>query len=94
MKHLKILFIAGFMGAVATGCTLTDSAKTAFKPMTNFIRPSAQDEPLEADVEDEWAFVGEEARGNQPRQRDPDRWWRNLMMSDRALNIERSLGID
>ncbi|MEP3479372.1 MAG: hypothetical protein ABJZ55_09005 [Fuerstiella sp.] len=62
--------------------------------MTNFIRPTAQDEPLQPDVEDEWAFVGEEARGNAPRERDPDRWWRNLMMSDRAKNIERSLGID
>lgn len=94
MKQVKILFIAGLLASMVTGCAMTDSAKSAFKPMTNFIRPSAQDEPLQADVEDEWAFVGEEARGHLPRERDPDRWWRNLMMSDRALNIERSLGIE
>lgn len=94
MKHIKILLIAGLLGSMATGCTMTDSAKTAYKPMTNFIRSTAQDEPLQPNTEDEWAFVGEEARGNSPRERDPDRWWRNLMMSDRALNIERSLGID
>lgn len=58
-------------------------------------RPNpGDDEPYEPDVEDQWAFVGEEARGDRPMERDPDRWWRNLMMSERALTIERSLGIE
>ncbi len=94
MKHVKILLIAGLLTSLATGCALTDSAKSAFKPVATFLQSGGGDEPLGDQAEDEWAFVGEEARGGRPRERDPDRWWRNLMMSERAKNIERSLGID
>lgn len=94
MKHVKILLIAGLLGSLTTGCAMTDSAKSAFKPMSRFILPGAQDEPLRPDIEDEWAFVGDEGRGDYERERDPDRWWRNLVMSPEARNIERNLGID
>lgn len=42
----------------------------------------------------EWDFVGAEARGNQGRERDPDRWFKRFVMSEKANSIERNLGID
>ena len=59
------------------------------------MRPKPYDTPMHFDEEeDEWGFVGDEGRAEQPRERDPDRWWQNLIMSQEARNIERNLGID
>lgn len=94
MKRFKILVIIGLLSGFSSGCAVTDSAKAAFSQTARMFRPNPNDDPYEPDVEDKWAFVGEEARGDRPMERDPDRWWRNLMMSERALTIERSLGIE
>lgn len=62
---------------------------------TRMFRPRPNDGPVEYDEEeDEWGFVGTEGRADQDRERDPDRWWQNLVMSPEARNIERNLGID
>ena len=58
-------------------------------------RPRPHDGPLDINgEEDEWGFVGKEGRADMDRERDPDRWWQNLVMSPEARNIERNLGID
>jgi hypothetical protein len=43
---------------------------------------------------DDWAYVGEDARGSQAREQDPDPWWKKWVMSERARSIERNLGYD
>lgn len=94
MKHSKILLLVTFLTFTASGCALTESATSAFRQTARMFRPNPYDRPFQPDVEDEWAFVGEEGRGDQERERDPDRWWQNLVMSPQARNIERNLGID
>lgn len=55
-----------------------------------------QNDPPEIQSEDaeDWDFVGKEARGDRPRERDVDSWWKKYIMSDKANAIERNLGID
>lgn len=63
--------------------------------MSRMFRPKPYDgSAVPESEEDEWGFVGTEGRAGMERERDPDRWWQNLVMSPRARNIERSLGID
>lgn len=50
---------------------------------------SSEDDDL-----DDWGFVGEEARGDRPKEVDPDPWWQRYVMSSRARSIERNLGIE
>jgi hypothetical protein len=55
--------------------------------------PDDWDTGVEKD-EEEWDFVGEEGRGDQTRERDPDQWFKKHLMSEKANSIERNLGID
>jgi hypothetical protein len=72
-----------------------ESGKQAMTRTGRMFRPRPFDEQSEPEeVEDDWGFVGEEGRAGQPRERDPDRWWQNLVMSPEARSIERNLGID
>ncbi|MEZ6125956.1 MAG: hypothetical protein R3C49_22745 [Planctomycetaceae bacterium] len=70
--------------------------RTAFVDSMRMFRPNPYDSTMSTDSgkEDEWGFVGKEGRADQDRERDPDRWWQNLIMSQEARNIERNLGID
>lgn len=60
----------------------------AFKP-----KPFDSDWSGEEEI-DQWASVGEEARGDRPKESDPDPWWQKYVMSSKARNIERNLGIE
>ncbi|MEQ9410056.1 MAG: hypothetical protein RIK87_20130 [Fuerstiella sp.] len=95
MKHGISLFIVAVFVFTSTGCAVMESGKNSMRQMTQMFRPNPYDEPLRpASEEDEWGFVGNEGRADQDRERDPDRWWQNLVMSPEARNIERNLGID
>ena len=88
------VIVAGIL-ATSTGCAVVDSGKSAFFDMTHMVRPKPFDEPSRAIPEDDgWGFVGDEGRAGQEREYDKDRWYRNLVMSPEARNIERNLGID
>lgn len=92
--HICLLIVAVFLTA-STGCSMVDSGQSAMKEFTRSFRPRPFDEPAGlADEEDEWGFVGDEGRAGMDRERDPDRWWQNLIMSPQARQIERNLGID
>lgn len=95
MKRCALLaIVAGFL-LPSTGCTLLQHGKQSMVDMTRLVRPKPHDGPvLPEDTEDPWGFVGEEGRYDQERETDRDRWWRNLVMSEEARNIERNLGID
>lgn len=95
MKHSVRLLIVAVFAAASTGCTVLESGRNAMVESTRMFRPNPLDGPVrEEDEEDEWGFVGSEGRADQERQRDPDRWWQNKIMSSEARNIERNLGID
>lgn len=72
-----------------------NAGKNAIVDTTRMFRPNPHDGPVTpADEEDEWSAVGREGRQGMDRERDPDRWWQNHIMSPQARNIERNLGID
>ena len=93
LHSAKFAMVAVFLLA-STGCAMTDSGQNPFTQTFRMVRPKPFDGPVPVDKEDEWAFVGEEGRADRDRERDPDRWWHNLVMSEEARNIERNLGID
>lgn len=95
MKSRIFVLILALLAATSTGCSVLESGRASALRMTRMVRPRPFDGPLEAEsVDDEWSFVGDEGRAGQERERDPDQFWKNFMMSKRAQDIERNLGID
>ena len=95
MKHCTFLLIVAVFLSSSTGCAAFNSGKDAWTQTLRMARPRPFDGPTTPDdQEDEWGFVGDEGRADRDRERDPDRWWHNLVMSPEARNIERNLGID
>ena len=72
-----------------TGCGLTNSNGNPFRSLAR----SDERHPAD-DKDEEWEFVGEEARKHRPTEKDPDPWWQNYIMSEKARAIERSLGVE
>lgn len=95
MKRCISTIIVAVFALTSTGCTMLDASRDAMRQTTRMFRPNPNDGPAHPDSEiDEWRFVGDEGRADQDRERDPDRWWQNSIMSPEARNIERNLGID
>ena len=95
MKRSTSLCIVAVLSLTSTGCTMLNAGRDAVSQSVRMFKPNPHDGPVRPDSEpDEWGFVGEEGRADQERERDPDRWWQNKMMSQEARNIERNLGID
>jgi hypothetical protein len=68
--------------------TMAQSVQTALK-----FRPDDRRDPT--DEVDAWTTeVGMDARGNRPRDVDPDGWWGKYVISEKHREIERSLGVD
>ena len=82
-----VLFLSGCQ-LMDAGRKMTSYTKNTFSPSHNDYRDTSQD------ADDDWGFVGQEARGDRPRERDPDPWWQQFVMSPRARSIEKNLGID
>ena len=78
-----------------TGCALVESPVVAGRRMKRMFTPNPTDWDKGADEDHgEWDFVGDEGRGEYEREKDPDRWFKKFLMSDRANAIERNMGID
>ncbi len=78
------------------GCAMVERPKSAMRRATRMFTPKPENEGEEdADSDEgEWDFVGDQGRNGQERERDPDRWFKDWVMSDKANSIERNLGID
>jgi len=84
------------MLAAFPGCTtmMTD-AQEFWSQSKRAMVPSASDyQDGSTDEGEEWEFVGKEARGNEPKEREVDRWWWENVMSPQARSIERNLGYE
>ena len=78
-----------------TGCSLVTSGADAMRQTSRYVKPRPFDHKSMADEEnDNWEWVGDDARGSQKREADPDRWWKKYVQSPRARDIEKNLGID
>lgn len=83
-----LLLTAGCAAIIDPITELNRETMRAFKP-----KPFDSDWSGEEEI-DQWASVGEEARGDRPKESDPDAWWQKYVMSSKARNIERNLGIE
>lgn len=65
------------------------------RSMQNALSFQTSDRRDPTDEVDSWTTeVGMDARGNRPRDTDPDGWWGKYVISDKHREIERSLGVD
>lgn len=95
MKSFLLTGIVAVFLLSSTGCQIVSGTKDAFAQSMRMFRPKGLDSDIDSsDGPDPWGFVGKEGRSDLDRERDPDRWWQNLVMSQEARNIERNLGID
>lgn len=88
--------LLAFLVTSSSGCALTEP----LKPVAHYtkrvfqFRGTDYVDPTEEEVDYWITDAGDEARGDQPRERDPDQWWKNYVMSEKARSIERNVGID
>lgn len=96
MNRTRLTLMAVCLVTVAcSGCHLVEHPKSAMRRMTRMFTPTPDDWDSEVNEDvKEWDFVGEEGRGDQTRERDPDQWFKKHLMSEKANSIERNLGID
>lgn len=83
-----IFFTSGCAQMMKPISELQHETMRAFKP-----KPFDSDWSGEEEI-DQWGYVGEEARGDRVREQEVDRWWHKWVMSSKARNIEKNLGID
>lgn len=95
MSRVKIIMILAVFLSSSTGCTSTMNLRNAFTSTGRLFTPNSRDYDDGSDESGkEWDFVGDEGRAGQPRERDPDPWFKNMIMSEKARSIEHNLGID
>ncbi|WP_298864882.1 hypothetical protein [uncultured Gimesia sp.] len=83
-----LLFTSGCASIIDPISELNRETLRVFKP-----KPFDSDWSGEDEI-DQWSSVGDEARGDRPKESDPDPWWQQYIMSSKARNIERNLGIE
>ena len=93
-RFCACLAIAVGLGTAGSGCALLQPAKTFAHASWRAFRPKPNDyRDMTEESDDQWAFVGEEARGARPVEHDPDPF-KKFLMSEKARSIERNLGVD
>lgn len=96
MQRLATFSIVTAFLFASTGCAILQQGKESMATSAKMMKARPHDNMSETAEEhvDDWGFVGEEGRAEMPREQDPDGWLRKLTMSQRARDIEKSLGID
>lgn len=93
-RLLELIIVAGFIIS-STGCTSLTGPQNAFAKSSRMFKPDTRDYDDGSDEDGhEWDFVGKEGRAGQEREQDPDPWFKQMFMSEKARSIERNLGID
>ena len=94
-RLLPGLLLAAAVAGSSGGCAVTDATRSMARSMRNALSIHTSDRRDPTDEVDSWTTeVGMDARGNRPRDVDPDGWWGNYVISDKHREIERSLGVD
>ena len=94
MSFKSTLIVTVLVGI--SGCGLMKPIQATGDYLKSSLAPKGHDQNAWADDEsDAWVEeAGREARSDQVRQRDPDRWFHDLGKSEKHRSIERNLGID
>jgi hypothetical protein len=78
-----------------TGCLLLEPWGNFWHDIAAAAKPSGEDaRDYTEDSQEEWAFVGKEGRRDQPVEKDPDQWYRQYILSEKARSIEENLGFE
>ena len=91
---ITLLYLACLVGSSGCGLTQTMNSMTHFAKKTFTFRSTDAEDPTEME-DDAWITdAADEARGDRPREKDPDQWYKKYLMSEKARSIERNLGFD
>jgi len=92
------LFVAAIFAATSlslSGCAMFEAAQETSRQSFRALRAKSSDyRDWNEDEEDEFAYVGEIARGHEPPEKQSDQWYRRWFMSAQARNIEKNLGVE
>ena len=89
------VFLAAVVAAAPSGCVVMDATRTMAHSMQTALKLRPDDRRDSTEEVDSWTTeVGMDARGNRPRDLDPDGWWGRYVISEKHREIERSLGVD
>ena len=97
MKHLVAAAILAISLSASTGCTAMSDIGANMNRTARMFRPRPFDEPTAPETgadENEWSKMVSEARPNTERERDPDRFYFEKVMSPQARSIEHNLGFE
>ncbi len=102
MKNTVAAAILAISLSASTGCTTMSDFGANMTRTARMFRPRPFDEPGELEdagelhelVDDGWGAMMKEGRPNDARERDPDRFWVENVMSPQARSIERNLGFE
>jgi len=94
-RYFAFALLICSLSFLQTGCAVVDAGKqfAEFNRNALKLRPTDYEDPTE-DSAEEWAQVGQDGRGHQKKEKEIDRWWWNLVMSEKARSIERNLGFE
>ena len=92
LKRLGAWWSVVAFAAISCGCA-TQDVNNSLKQMMCTLTGTPMDEDQTKDAQDGWDDVGKNARASQTPMQDNDPM-RNLLVSPRAQEIERSLGVN
>ena len=92
-RWLGCLLLSGFC-AMSSGCAIAEFGQMVTDSTVKLFKPTHRDYTDETDQKiDEWSTVGDEGRGERPKDHESDALTR-YMSSPKAQGIERNLGVD
>lgn len=92
MRYAAVCLLAVF----ATGCGIVPAVQDLGSYMKSRLKPRHADYTMGAEEESD-AWVEDNltvARETRHVTKDPDPWWKEYFMSEKARSIERNVGID
>jgi hypothetical protein len=93
-RTLLCVLLVGTGSVSGAGCAIMKEGQELTRQSWEMMKPSGGDYRNTTEEEtNEWDFVGKEGRGNEEPIKDPDRLWRQYIMSEKAREIERNLNI-
>lgn len=78
-----------------TGCLLFEPWADFWHEMKRTSVPRAEDRrDFTENSQEDWSVVKKEARKDQVAEKDPDPWYRQYVLSEKAREIEENLGFE
>lgn len=92
MRRLCAVFIYVVVCGLVSGCALADLGRDMVRATKNMFTPNTRDYADSDSEADQWSYVGQEARGDRPKDRESDALTQYID-SPTAQSINRNLGV-